>query len=211
MDDRDYFWRMVNTPGYWQDAARDLICAANLLEKDYRASPRLGFARRGSLSPYAVRRQLHTSPRAIIVLLAVAVENMLKAIVVARGQDPIGPNGRIQRWFSTHDLQRLTSRAQVTGLDPLLLEQLSDFITAGKYPVGLADGEGARAHGYFPDSVLAGIERVLPVLERELGSVPCRRDKRSPIDLLQLCAGYGRRAAPAAGARRASKGRLTTR
>jgi hypothetical protein len=50
MDERDYFWRLVNTPGYWQDAARDLVCAANLLKKDYRASPRLGFARRGALS-----------------------------------------------------------------------------------------------------------------------------------------------------------------
>jgi hypothetical protein len=25
MDEHDYFWRLTNTPGYWQDAARDLV------------------------------------------------------------------------------------------------------------------------------------------------------------------------------------------
>jgi len=37
MDEKDYFWRLTNTPAYWQDAARDLICAANLLKRAYRA------------------------------------------------------------------------------------------------------------------------------------------------------------------------------
>jgi len=189
MDEGDYFWRLVNTPGYWQDAARDLVCAANLLKKDYRASPRLGFARRGSLSPYAALRQRYTSPRAIIVLYALAIENMLKGIIVAMGQDPIAGNGRIQRWFANHKLDKLARRARITALNEDLLHQLTEFITAGKYPVGLEDGDGARAHGYFPDTVLAGVETVLPVLEERLAAVPCARDKRAKVDLLGLCAG----------------------
>jgi hypothetical protein len=175
MNESDYFWRLVNTPGYWQDAARDLICAANLLKKDYRAAPRLGFARRGRLSPYAALRQRHTSPRAIIVLYALAIENMLKGIIVATGQDPIGVNGRIQTWFANHKLVELARRAGVVGLKKDLLHQLTEFITAGKYPVGLEDGDGARAHGYFPDTVLAGVEGALPVLEERLAAVPCTR------------------------------------
>src|SRR6266705_1332686 len=143
MDEGDYFWRLVNTPGYWQDAARDLVCAANLLKKDYRASPRLGFARRGSLSPYAALRQRYTSPRAIFVLYALAIENMLKGIIVAMGQDPIAGNGRIQRWFANHKLDKLARRARITALNEDLLHQLTEFITAGKYPVGLEDGDGA--------------------------------------------------------------------
>lgn len=193
MDERDYFWRLVNTPGYWQDAARDLVCAANLLKKDYRASPRLGFARRGRLAAPAALRQRHTSPRAIIVLYALAIENMLKAIIVATGQDPIGTDGRIQRWFANHKLDTLAQRARVTGLKKALLHQLTEFITAGKYPVGLEDGDGARAHGYFPDNVLAGIEEILPILEEQLVTVPCDRERRAKVDLLGLCAGRKKR------------------
>ncbi len=189
MEQRDYFWRRVSTPGYWQDAARDLVCAANLLKKDYRASPRLGFARRGSLSSYAALRQRYTSPRAIILLYALAIENMLKGIIVANGQDPIGANGRIQHWFANHQLVKLAQRAGVAGLNEDLLHQLTEFITAGKYPVGLEDGAGTRSHGYFPATVLAGVETALPVLEERLATVPCARERRRRVDLLALCGG----------------------
>jgi hypothetical protein len=193
MDETDYFWRLVNTPSYWQDAARDFICGANLLKKDYYARPRLGFGRRGPLAAYAANRQRHTSPRTIIVLYALAIENLLKAIIVALGQDPIGKKGSLEGWFTHHDLNKLAKRARVAGLDADLLEQLSDFIRSGKYPVGLADGEGHRAHNYFPDSVLVGIEHVLPVLEERLHTVPAKRHKLAKIDLLKLCAGHGKR------------------
>ncbi len=105
------------------------------------------------------------------------------------GQDPIGANGRIQNWFANHKLDKLAQRARVTGFNEDLLHQLTEFITAGKYPVGLEDGAGARAQGYFPDTVLAGVEATLPVLEERLAAVPSPRDRRAKVDLLELCAG----------------------
>jgi hypothetical protein len=185
MNEADYFWRLVNTPAYWQDAARDLVCAANRLKADYRKRDVFGVIRDG----YSARDQLrerHMTPRASIVLYAIAIENMLKAIIVGRGEDPIGPDGRLRRWFATHDLNKLTKRSGITGVEERVLAQLSDFIRAGKYPAGLEDGEGERAHSYFPDSVFAAIEQVLPLLEDTLASMPCARDRLPRTDLVTL-------------------------
>src|SRR5438445_12402931 len=55
--------------------------------------------------------------------------------------------------------------------------QLSDFIRAGKYPVGLQDGEAFSADNYFPDAVLGGIEDPLPVLEARRPRVRPQRDQ----------------------------------
>lgn len=189
MNEKDYFWRLVNTRAYWQDAARDFVCGANLLKKDYYARPRLGFARRGRLAPYAAQRQRHTSSRTLIVLYAFAIENLLKAIIVALDKDPIGPDGQLERWFTTHNLNSLAVKAAITGLDEDLLQQLSDFIVSGKYPAGRRDGQGFHAHNYFPDSVLVGIEHVLPALEDRLAEIRAKRDKLPKTDLLRLCAG----------------------
>jgi hypothetical protein len=189
MDDRDQFWRLMNTPAHWQAAARDLICGANLLKKDYYAKPHLGFGRSGRLAPYAALRQRHTSSRTLILLYAFAIENLLKAIIVGLGKDPIKENGRLKEEFATHDLRKLAVDAETNGLDEELLAQLSDFIFSGKYPAGRGDGEGFHAHSYFPDSVLVGIEKVLPVLEERLAEMPAKREKLPKTDLLSLCAG----------------------
>lgn len=187
MDESDYFWRLVNTPLYWQDAARDLICGANLLKKNYYSKSGLGFGPDGPLSPEQVQEERHTTARAIIVLYAIAVENLLKATIVALGKDPIGPDGTIQRWFATHDLVKLAEYAQLQSTPATLLMQLTAFIKAGKYPVGLRDGEAESAHNYFPNSVLTGIAELLPKLEAHLDALPAKRDKLSRADLLGLC------------------------
>jgi hypothetical protein len=54
------------------------------------------------------------------------------------------------------------------------LRQLTDFIKAGKYPVGLCDGEASSAHNFFPDPVLAGIDELLPQLEARGGPFKAR-------------------------------------
>ncbi len=188
MDDRDYCWRLVNTPLNWQAASRDLICAANLLKKGYYSRVRFGAGKR-QLSEQERLRHRHTAPRGMILLYAVAAENLLKATIVARGDDPVTHGGRLARWFTRHDLGRLAARARVRGLDEALLKQLSAFTTAGKYPVGLLDTDGEGAHSYFPDNVVDGIERLLPQLEGALGVIECRRSKLAPTDLLRMCAG----------------------
>jgi len=199
MDEQDYFWRLVNTPLYWQDAARDFICAANLLKKDYYARPRLGFPRRGTLSAYAADRQRYTSSRTIIVLYALAIENLLKATVVGLGKDPIDSRGELHKWFVSHDLNKLAGYAGLKGLDSQLLDQLTDFIRSGKYPVGMSDRDGLPAHSYFPDSVIVSIEHLLPLLEDHLQHIPAKRDTLPRADLLKLCAGRGRRSRPRRG------------
>jgi hypothetical protein len=125
----------------------------------------------------------------LIVLYALGIENLLKATIVAMQHDPIEPDGKLARWFRTHRLTSLASRAGLVGVNQAVLEQLSEFITAGKYPVGLKDGEGSRAQSYAPDGVIADIEDLLPRVEARLGAVPSVRLKLPPIDLLQLCAG----------------------
>jgi len=191
MDESDYFWRLVNTPSYWQDAARDLICGANLLKANYYAKPRLGFDVDGPLSEKEIQETRHTTPRPIIVLYAIAAENLLKATIVALGKDPIGPDGRIMNWFATHDLLALARHADLAAPPEDLLRQLTDFIKAGKYPVGLVDGEARSAHSYFPDSVLTEVDQLLPRLEARLAEVPSQRDKLPEADLLSLCSPGG--------------------
>jgi hypothetical protein len=189
VDEGDYFWRLVNTPLYWQDAARDLICSANLLKRHYYSKPRLGFGRNGPLSADQVQEERHTTARAIIVLYAIAAENVFKGIIVALGKDPIGADGRIQGWFATHDLVKLAEHAGLQSPPQNLLRQLTEFIKAGKYPVGLRDGEAPSAHNYFPDSVLAGIATLLPTLEARMDEIPAKLDKLPRADLLTLCCG----------------------
>ena len=75
----------------------------------------------------------------------------------------------------------------MTDLHQPSLVQLTEFMTAGKYPVGVKDGDGFSAHNYFPDSVLAGIEEILPQLEDRLGEVATDRAKKPKTDLNRLC------------------------
>jgi len=188
MDERDPYWRIVNTPSYWQDAGRELVCAANLLKKDYYSKVRLGFGRRKA-SEYETLRVRNTSARGMILLYALGIENLLKATIVARQQDPIRADGTLAKWFTTHDLSVLADRAGLGRVNKTVLKQLSEFITAGKYPAGLRDGDGSRAHSYPPDGVIADIEKLLPRVEATLGSVEAVRHKLPQIDLLRLCAG----------------------
>lgn len=181
MDENDYFWRVVNTPLYWQSAARELICAANLLKRNHDSSPRWGVYD-GTPSAAVVLRDANTTLRPIIVLYALAIENMVKAIIVASGQDPIGPKGRIEGWFATHDLASLTKRAKLKGLDADLLNHLTQFILSGKYPTGLEDGFGLP-YG----AALTAAETLLPILEHELGATNSKRDKLPKADLLKIC------------------------
>ena len=111
----------------------------------------------------------------MLVLYSLAIENLLKGIIVANGDDPIERGGKragqLQERFTTHDLKKLATRARVTGSDTGLLETLSDFVRSGKYPAGGSDGEGESAHFYSPDWVLDG-SPPLPMLEEHLATVP---------------------------------------
>lgn len=180
------FKRMARAPWRWQDAARDLLCTANHLRRRWEAHPRLGFARRG-LSEREILLHRHTRPRATLVLCALAVENLLKGLLVARGENPIGPDGRLAKAFSHHNLAHYADRAQLapTDRDNRLLAQLSQFALSGKYPIGRFPGDAWDAHNYAPAGIFVALDSLLPRIEAQFASFHSRL-VRAPADLLRL-------------------------
>src|SRR5262245_40150031 len=71
------FRKTVCDPQNWRNTAFSLVCAANVLRRDYHG-PFLGVARQGRLRGSALSRQRHTHPGPMLVLYAFAVENLLK-------------------------------------------------------------------------------------------------------------------------------------
>ena len=169
MEDDDHFSRLTRSPRQWQDHARGLVWAANRLRRIIERRVRLGFGRRG-LSETEALHQRHHSSRAVILLYSFAVENMLKAIWLARGYDPIGPGGSLKREFAHHKLVKLASSAKVAGLNSTVLLQVTDFIESGRFPAGKDAARGLAAQRYFGDSVVRSLEELLTQLEAELAA-----------------------------------------
>jgi hypothetical protein len=114
------FNTLKSTAFVWQNAARELICAANVLLK-YVDSP---LAPPGRLS----KQGLITLWRPMMVLYALAVENIVKAVIIARGTDP-APRGTLEGWFKSHDLEKLVLKANLSFVpDSEFLKKLRDFI-----------------------------------------------------------------------------------
>jgi len=141
----------------WQQAAREFILAANYLI-DWYDPPRepgepsdLGWLHSGNTVP-------------MMVLYATAVENLIKAILVANGESLVA-DGRLKPQYGHH---RLLEYASDAGLDltveaAALLQQLSHVLYAGRYPIGKTAGASAEAWTLdYP----ADVERVWSVLEQ---------------------------------------------
>jgi hypothetical protein len=144
-------------PYAWQQVAREYALAGNYLLDWYdvtRISPNASafeFTHSGGVAPP-------------MVLFAIAVENLLKAIRVAREGSPV-LGGELSRHFKHHNLLNHAERAKVSvsAEERDLLEHLTDLIEAGRYPVPVAEGKTPRAwHFNFPRDV----ELVWCLLER---------------------------------------------
>jgi hypothetical protein len=99
-----------------------------------------------------------------MVLYATAVENLLKAIRVAKGEVPI-VKGSLSPHFMHHKLLAHAQRAQLSlSPDEIdLAEHLRDFLEAGSYPVAKSARKSPRAWRFqFPRDV----ERVWALLDR---------------------------------------------
>ena len=97
-------------------------------------------------------------------LYALAVENLLKAIIIAHGEDP-APNGELATWFKHHNLSKHAERAKLSFTPKRgLLETLREFIESGKYPIGKNPQSGTRTnhfiHPYYPETVFALLEKL---------------------------------------------------
>jgi hypothetical protein len=84
------FNMLKSTPYVWQNDARELICAANVLLNSFEGS--LGSSSTKNISFVPNEECLW---RPLMILYALAVENLLKAIIIARGEDP-APTGHWQ-------------------------------------------------------------------------------------------------------------------
>jgi hypothetical protein len=156
-DDRSRPMELAAEPYAWQQVARDYILAANYLLDWYDVSP---------ISPESAAFEFshHGAVAPVMVLYAIAAENLLKAIRVAHEGSPV-LDGELSKHFKHHNLLSHAKRARVAlSVDETdLLEHLTDFIEAGRYPVPAAKGKSPRAwHFDFPRDV----EKVWVLLER---------------------------------------------
>lgn len=164
------FNTLKSTAYAWQNDARELICAANVLLNSFEGS--LGSSTTGNI-PFAPNEGCLWRP--LMVLYALAVENLLKAIIIARGEDP-APGGALVKWFKHHNLKQHAIRENLSFVPrPGLLETLRDFIESGKYPIGRNSKSGLRSNQFiFPDYSDTVFE-LLEKLEDELRKILPRK------------------------------------
>jgi hypothetical protein len=165
--DSEYFRRIIRSPRQWQDRARDLVWAANRLRRIVEARQPLGFGRR-RLSVTEALHQRHHSKLAVILLYSFAAENMLKAIWISKGYDPVGSAGQLKGEFAHHKLAKLAAAAKVRDLNARVLSQVTEFLESGRFPASKSPERGWAAHAYFPANVLSSLEELLTRLERAL-------------------------------------------
>ena len=147
-------------PAAWQEAAHNLIGCANIILDTLRV-------RQGQDGPAG---SVGTGAfwRTPMMLYGLAVENLIKAIIVARkpASDVCFPlsDGRFPPWFTRHDLLALAKRADlgVFRSQEHLLRRLKVFVEFGKYPVGLREGQD-RPTRVFSDPI--GWNDVFQLLE----------------------------------------------
>lgn len=150
------FNTLKSTAYAWQDEARVLICAGNILLDSYEGSSLV------EKLPFEPNEAYLWRP--LMVLYALSVENLLKAIIIARGEDP-APNGELANWFKNHNLNKHAERARLSFTPKQgLLETLREFIESGKYPIGRNSQSGTRInhfiHPYYPETVFELLEKL---------------------------------------------------
>ncbi|HEX8450567.1 MAG TPA: hypothetical protein VF647_00655 [Longimicrobium sp.] len=177
------FGQAGTSPVVWQIVARELICAANVVVQRY--STIEPWPKDSQWPPLPIDYQrFHTSLMPALLLYAFATENLIKAILVAKGRNPTA-NGSLDKSFKTHNLLRLFREADLTVEKPLesLLVRLQQIIECGKYPIGITPGPYSPSQISSSElemirALLQGLEEALRVLHPLV---------LGPIDLTRLC------------------------
>jgi hypothetical protein len=160
----DRFDALVDQPIAWQETAVSYIVAANVLfELDVADTP-AGFTWSDS-----------GSNRPILLLYATAAENLLKAVRIAQGK-PVVVNGRLAKYYSSHDLLRYADDAKLVLGRPArsMLVRLQHVLEAGKYPVAKVRGGSSRAWRYEHPSDAERICCLLQTLDTALRATGTR-------------------------------------
>jgi hypothetical protein len=185
------FKRAGQMPMLWQWTARDLICAANALHarREATLNARLEELKaRKKPRPRGIDTR-HSSINPIMLLYGLALENLLKALLVAQGVDATA-TGELNSKLKTHNLLNLwrESGLPVAEGNEDLLRRLHWAVETGKYPVG------TKPNPKDPSPVwvaLTSIGQVLKLLETAEDALRERRPKETleKIDLATLCGG----------------------
>ena len=174
----EQFKRAGQLPIIWQWTARDLVCAANTLRR-----------RREELvaanAPEGASR--HATKMPILLLYGLALENLLKGLLVAQGTDAT-TTGKLNATLKTHDVLRLWRLAGLSLDEPAedLLKRLHYSIEVGKYPVGTKPDPAAPSPVWVELSSLKGIGELLATAEEALRALQ-PKTTFAKIDLLALC------------------------
>jgi len=170
----DQFKKVGKSASLWQQSARHLVCAANVL---YHRELRI--PREAGIAPSGIFIAL--------MLYGLALENLLKGLLVARGLEATS-TGHLSRKLRHHRLRLL---CQETGIDISsdeadLLEELQRLIESAKYPFGVHPRLGKARRGIIVPTdfklTFALIDRVEETLRE---AAPDRTLER--IDLRSLC------------------------
>lgn len=140
---RDEFEGRGQTPIFWQIQARSLLCAANVLRERAGALS----AGRGS-SPAEAEDPPHLRLMPVYVLYGYALENLIKGLLVARGENATW-SGALDRGLRHHCFTELfrVAHVQIESGEHCLLEDLREAIESGKYPVGVRPQSRSRTLG----------------------------------------------------------------
>ena len=152
----EQFEAAANEPHRWQHTAREFIRAANYL-LDWHDVPLV------EADPGDLECSHYGTNSPMLVLYAVAIENLLKAVLLAQGSRAVS-GGKLSNDFSHHNLTRYADDAGlVLNADQRpLLDRLHDVIQAGRYPVAKAPSRNPGAWQlHYPGDV----ERIWSILE----------------------------------------------
>lgn len=153
------FRRRAGMPWMWQMQAHVLIASANVLWERYRARF-AGLVGRRQVRFFAGELQ----PWPAMMLDAFAIENLLKALLVAQGVQAV-QGGRLEQRLLTHNLTALCTQAHIalSQRDRELLDKLKRMMQLGRYPVGADAGMDVSLRLQLPrdlNTIMALLQRI---------------------------------------------------
>ena len=143
MDTRiqDHYKLRAQTVWRWHDHARKFICAAN------RLVDAVGAKRNLLVGPIPPEEHSYTSFESIMMLFGVAAENLLRALLIAKGTTPVSTD-KLSTKLKSRNLVSFAEKAAITitQRERQLLKCLQNCVELGKYPIGTTatSGQGAR-------------------------------------------------------------------
>ena len=167
----------ATNPRSWQEEARRLACAANTLMWVLSQHP----------APCDLDTSRYLSIKSILFLYALATENLIKAVWIARGGQPLF-QGVLAKKLGTHKLSVLAHQAGLTmsKREDALLNWLQQLIESGKYPISRSVERQLRLPGFGLPTSVPRILALLQRLENDLTATPPPYQPSPAIDYAKL-------------------------